>query len=165
VMFAQPTRIDLLFFIAALKSDTTCSCTEASSLVGHATRLLEFSECELEVNLHPPGRLSGNCSPEERRSDYSDVRHIVYAVQRIKRIEGHRQRLRVLAGFGQCEIMRHVEVEIDDAWTVHGVPWDIQGTIVDDTIAVIVTSGDDVDRQAGIDGYAYPQHKKTRRLR
>jgi len=57
----------------------------------------------------------------------------------------------MLPRLGENEIVRNVEIQIDQSRTMHSIARDARWTIIDHAVAIVIASRSDVDRQPRIE--------------
>jgi len=89
---------------------------------------------------------------EEWGCNHADEGDVVGMIQDIERVDGDGEGGDFLfVGFRiEGEVVREVEIEIDQAGAVEGIAREAGGTIVNHAVAVVVCAGSDVYRLAGI---------------
>ena len=97
--------------------------------------------------------VGGDGLAEERGGDDTDESDVVGVIQDVERIDGDSEGGDVFLFVGfrfEGEVVRHVEIEIDEAGAVEGIARRADGTIVNDAVAVVIGAGGDIYWLAGI---------------
>src|SRR4029077_4300510 len=79
------------------------------------------SELELNVELHATRRLGGYGFSKKRGRHRSDVSHVVGVVQNVERVERNGENSGFFFRLRQGEIVREVEIQVDQTRTSHGI--------------------------------------------
>ena len=111
------------------------------------------SELEFEVELGAAWRIGGDGLAEEWGCDHADEGDVVGMIQDIERVDGDGEGGEVFLFVGfwiEGEVVREVEIEIDEAGAVEGIAREAGGAIVNHAVTVVVGAGSDVHRLAGI---------------
>ncbi len=112
--------------------------------------------------------VGGDGLAEERGGDDTDESDVVGVIQDVERIDGDSEGGDVFLFVGfrfEGEVVRHVEIEIDEAGAVESVARTTEGTIVYDAVAVVVRAGGDVYWLSGIKRESRAENEQIREMR
>ena len=87
---------------------------------------------------------------EDWRGDYAHVGHVVGVVQNVEGVQSHGDDFLLLGAFAKFEIMRDVQVKVDESRPLHRAPAISERAVVDHAVVVVVHAGRHVHRFIGI---------------
>src|SRR5690349_3971624 len=124
-----------------------------------------FLKLELHVELHSAGGLGRHSASEKRRSNHSNVGCVVDVIEDVERIKGYAESFGVIGYFREQEVVREIQIQIDQAGAMHGVSAHVRRPVVYNAITVVVAASRHIDGKAGVDRQSHSASKEPCWLR